>query len=85
MGSGFLFYPAIAFWEALIINPVLSALPSTPIWLLLSGNLGLMLLIDTTGDGTHNDQENEIDEVVEGMSIHDEVHDIYPALQGDDL
>lgn len=44
-----------------------------------------MLLIDTTGDKTHNDQENEIDEVVEGMSIHDEVHDIYPALQGDDL
>lgn len=37
------------------------------------------------GEITHNDQENEIDEVVEGMGIHDEVHYIYPTLQGDDL
>lgn len=34
---------------------------------------------------THNDQEDEVDEVVEGVCIHDKVHDVHPAFQRDDL
>lgn len=34
---------------------------------------------------THDDEENEVDEVIEGMSIHHKVHDVDPALQCDDL
>lgn len=34
---------------------------------------------------THNDQKDEVDEVVEGVCIHDEVHDVHPAFQRDDL
>lgn len=36
-------------------------------------------------DSTYNDQQNEVDKVVEGMCIHHVVHDLHPALQGDDL
>ena len=40
-----------------------------------------------TGAGgiTHDDEEDEVDEVVEGVSIHHKVHDVDPALQRDDL
>ncbi len=34
---------------------------------------------------TYNDEEYEVDEVVEGMSVHDVVHDLHPALQRDHL
>ena len=34
---------------------------------------------------TYDDQQNEVDEVVEGMSIHHIVHDLHPALQSDHL
>jgi len=34
---------------------------------------------------THNNQEDEVDEVVEGVCVHDKVHDVYPAFQCDDL
>jgi hypothetical protein len=37
------------------------------------------------GGVTHDDEKNEVDEVVEGMSIHHKVHDVDPALQCDDL
>lgn len=36
-------------------------------------------------ESTYNDQQNEVDEVVEGMCVHHVVHDLHPALQGDDL
>lgn len=36
-------------------------------------------------NGTYNYQENEVDEVVEGMCIHHIVHDLHPALQSDHL
>lgn len=36
-------------------------------------------------DSTYNDQQNEVDEVVEGMCVHHVVHDLHPALQGDYL
>lgn len=29
---------------------------------------------------TYNDKEDEIDEVVKGMCIHDIIHDIHPSL-----
>ena len=35
--------------------------------------------------GTHDDEQDEVDEVVEGVSVHDKVHDVDPALQRDDL
>ena len=34
---------------------------------------------------TYNDEEDEVDEVVEGVGIHDVVHDLHPALQSDHL
>lgn len=34
---------------------------------------------------THNDEQNEVDEVVEGVGIHDVVHNVHPALQCDHL
>lgn len=34
---------------------------------------------------TYDDEEYKIDEVVEGMRIHDVVHDFHPALQRDHL
>lgn len=34
---------------------------------------------------THNDQEDEVDEVVERVCIHDKVHDVHPTFQCDDL
>lgn len=34
---------------------------------------------------TYDDEEDEIDEVVEGVSVHDVVHDVHPTLQCDDL
>lgn len=34
---------------------------------------------------TYNNQQDEVDEVVEGMSIHHVVHDLHPALQSDHL
>ncbi len=34
---------------------------------------------------TYNNQQNEVDEVVEGMSIHHVVHYLHPALQSDHL
>lgn len=36
-------------------------------------------------DRTYNDQQNEVDEVVEGMCVHHVVHNLHPALQGDHL
>lgn len=33
----------------------------------------------------YDDEEDEVDEVVKRMSIHDVVHDVYPAFQSDDL
>lgn len=35
--------------------------------------------------GTYNDQQDEVDKIVEGVSVHDEVHDVHPALQSDHL
>lgn len=35
--------------------------------------------------GTYNNQQNEVDEVVEGMCIHHIVHDLHPPLQSDHL
>lgn len=37
------------------------------------------------GGVTHDDEKNEVDEVVEGVGIHHKVHDVDPALQCDDL
>lgn len=37
------------------------------------------------GIKTYDDEEYEVDEVVEGMSVHDVVHDLHPALQRDHL
>lgn len=34
---------------------------------------------------TYDNQQDEVDEVVEGMSIHHIVHDLHPALQSDHL
>lgn len=34
---------------------------------------------------TYNDKQNEVDEVVEGVGIHDVVHDLHPTFQGDHL
>ena len=34
---------------------------------------------------TYDDEEDEVDEVVEGMGVHHIVHDLHPALQGDHL
>lgn len=42
----------------------------------------------TRGEGacsTYNDEQNEVDEVVEGVSIHNIIHDLHPTLQSDDL
>lgn len=36
-------------------------------------------------DRTYNNQQNEVDEVVEGVCVHYIVHDLHPPLQGDDL
>lgn len=36
-------------------------------------------------NGTYNDEQDEIDEIVEGVSIHHKVHDVHPALQSDHL
>lgn len=37
------------------------------------------------GGVTHDDEKNEVDEVVEGVGIHHKVHDVDPALQCDNL
>jgi hypothetical protein len=34
---------------------------------------------------TYDDEQYKVDEVVEGVSIHYIVHDLYPAFQGDHL
>lgn len=34
---------------------------------------------------TYDDEQNEVDEVVEGVGVHDIVHDLHPTFQGDDL
>lgn len=34
---------------------------------------------------THDDEQNEVDEVVEGVGVHDIIHDLHPALQGNHL
>lgn len=34
---------------------------------------------------TYDDEQNEVDEVVEGVGIHDVVHDLHPTFQGDHL
>lgn len=41
--------------------------------------------IDHQTLNTYNDEEDEIDEVVEGVGIHDIVHDLHPAFQCDHL
>lgn len=35
--------------------------------------------------GTYNNEQYKIYKIVEGVSVHDIVHDIYPSFQGDDL
>lgn len=52
------------------------------IWLPLPSNSGCPPAGHTH---THNDEEDEVDEVVERVGIHDVVHDVHPALQCDDL
>lgn len=34
---------------------------------------------------TYNDEKDEVDEIVEGVSIHDKIHYVHPALQRDHL
>lgn len=42
-------------------------------------------LESTSSLDTYYDEQDKIDEVVEGVSIHHKVHDVDPALQRDDL
>lgn len=35
--------------------------------------------------GTYDDQQDEVDKIVEGVSVHDKVHDVHPAFQRDHL
>lgn len=35
--------------------------------------------------GTYDDEKDEVDEIVEGVSVHHKVHDVHPALQRDHL
>lgn len=34
---------------------------------------------------TYDDEQNEVDEVVEGVGVHDIIHDLHPTFQGDHL
>lgn len=34
---------------------------------------------------TYNNEQYKIYKIVEGVSVHDVVHDIYPSFQSDDL
>lgn len=49
---------------------------------------GISLDLVQKSDGlkaTYYNQENEVDEIVEGVCIHYKIHDIHPTLQSDDL
>lgn len=35
--------------------------------------------------GTYNNEQYKIYKIVEGVSVHDVVHDVYPSFQSDDL
>ena len=56
----------------------------TAAWLHLHLQLAIICLLITT-ESTHDNEENEVDPVPEGVSILNVIHNVHPSLQADHL